>query len=234
MLSIPPWVLLILFTQIFFVLGIFFEQVRQSHAEDYKSTAIIVGAIGTWLALVVNAIITTNNAKKQHTINILFSTRLNSQIYTDHLKRFLKTYPPGTILPITDFLEKIKMEKSTEPSDMSSKEARVEARKIREASQFVDSVHYLLNYYEFLAKGARSSELDEELLKHTIRGPFLRLTNQLVHVIQYYHGLTKDHYGNATLEHVVHLRELWGAPYGAPSQEVKSAIEKENSEVPTQ
>ena len=83
------------------------------------------------------------NSRKQHTVNVLFHTRLSSEF----LKRtgIIKQHFPG-ILPITcDALETVSAKTTPEKSPM-------------------EAVKFMLNYYEFVAAGIRHGDLDNRLV----------------------------------------------------------------------
>jgi len=94
-------------------------------------------------------------------------------------------------------------------ADFLALQAKIATTHDLDSQKTIESINYLLNYYEFLALGARMGDLDEELLRQTLRSPFLRLVAELDEVITHYRGRADHHYGVRTLEHIVYLRDKW-------------------------
>lgn len=110
----------------------------------------ILAAICGWI---VSAAITVRNSIKQHTINTLLQSRL-SATYMEHAKCINKElFSPG---------------QGNEPVQVSFLHHPDHVEVLR-------SVDYVLNYLEFLSVGIRHGDLDEKVLRHTMRGIVIRL-----------------------------------------------------------
>lgn len=96
----------------------------------------------------VTSLVTLRNSVKQHTMNTLLQSRL-SATYMEHVKNVNSTFfsPHGEIIPLT------KDEVLKPPPGVT-----------------LGSLNYLLNYFEFVAVGIRHGDLDEALLKSSLRG----------------------------------------------------------------
>lgn len=79
--------------------------------------------------------------RKQHTVTVLLQSRM-STAFNDRYKAMVKIYPiTPTITPV----------QKGDWDDSSKVEA-------------IEAVKYFLNYYEFIASGVRTGDLDEEYL----------------------------------------------------------------------
>ena len=210
----PSWVILLLLILSFFFLGLFID--GAARIGDYANIFVVLGVIGTWVAIFVSASVAIKNARannqlsieqaqsnhrlsieharKQHTINFLYSTKHNNTIYERHLRNFRKKYPDQNT--VITFEEHEKLIESNNRVDQNAYYAII----------------YLLNYYEFLGVGVSTGDLDEDLLQKTVRGQLLRLTNQLRKIIDGYREKDTNHYGKKTLEHYHTLAENWKKP----------------------
>ncbi|NIZ14532.1 DUF4760 domain-containing protein [Phaeobacter sp. HF9A] len=101
--------------------------------------------------------------QKQHTINILFETRLSEYFQTTNRKR-LAYFPADTDIFLSDWLH------ARNSNDLDEKDAAA-------------ALQELLNYYEFLAVGILKEDLDEELLHQTIRGMMCNLVDDARYMI---------------------------------------------------
>ncbi len=118
----------------------------------------IVAAFVAVTGFTVGAYVSIRNSVKQHTISTLLDSRL-STTYMEHAKVINETFfVEGKICPLT-------------PTEM--KEGLADG-----------SITYILNYLEFIAVGIRSGDLDEWVLRRTIRGMVCNLEMALQIYIQ--------------------------------------------------
>lgn len=114
---------------------------------DFKSAQdwiALVAALIAVVGFVVSAMVSINNSVKQHTIKLLLESRL-SEIYMQHAAVINSTFlSPAGIICVTE------------------EEVRNGFRR--------ESISYILNYLEFLAVGIKNGELDERLMRKTLRG----------------------------------------------------------------
>jgi hypothetical protein len=150
---------------------------------------LALGAFTAMLGWMSSALVTVRNSVKQHTINTLLQTRL-SATYMDRAKL------------ITDTFGKPGAEIKQLPADYE-KSLPVEV---------MNAVRYHLNYFEFIAVGIRHGDLDEQLMRSTLRGILVAqcaLTKPLID------NYRKDAGGKPTrtFEHLLWLLERWKDPY---------------------
>ncbi len=98
------------------------------------------GMIG-WIVAVVSA---RQNSRKQHTMAVLTQVRISTEV-NNRLRGVRATFPAGVTISATDL------------ADPKNADA-------------IADVHYLLNYYEFLAVAIKHKDLDHDLLRDCIRG----------------------------------------------------------------
>ena len=122
------------------------------------------GVVVTLLAVLATVGATQAENRKQATIKILLESRLSEQFQGD-LDRIDMNFPKGEKVPIGDYESLVKSE------DIDKKEV-------------VKSVTRVLNYYEFLAVGILRGNLDEKMLKQTIRRLLCCLVNDMRDIIR--------------------------------------------------
>ncbi|WP_422033509.1 DUF4760 domain-containing protein [Roseovarius sp.] len=115
-------------------------------------TAVIGIAVAIWTYWRTSAK-AQSDRRKQHTITILFETRMSDHFQSLHPER-AACFPEYT--------------------DITYKQWR-RVRETRRGS--ADAVTKLLNYYEFLAVGLDQGDLDEMLLDQTVRGIMCNLVD---------------------------------------------------------
>ncbi|MGI4777492.1 MAG: DUF4760 domain-containing protein [Janthinobacterium lividum] len=105
----------------------------------------VVAAVAGWI---ISAIVTMRNSIRQHTVTTLLSSRL-SETYMSQTRLVNARYfsPSGGLYRLT-------------PAEVAVPSAEAQIAALR----------YLLNYFEFIAVGIRYGDLDEKLLKNTLRG----------------------------------------------------------------
>lgn len=150
----------------------------------------IVAAVMGWL---VSAYITLRNSIKQHTINTLLQSRL-STYYQEQAKVINETFfAPG--MPLNDA---VPLEYLLSKDDANRKA--------------LGAVNYVLNYFEFCAVGIRYGDLDENLMRQTMRGIIRRLCERMMLYIKYTRGEDASGALNKTttqFEHIIWLLERW-------------------------
>lgn len=125
----------------------------ESDANDARLLAaaqwvLVMGAFTAMVGWMVSAIVTVRNSVKQHTINTLLQSRL-SQAYVERLRIINDAYSP--------IGQGIRVIKDTDFDDL------------KQADQ-LNAMRYFLNYYEFIALAIRYGDLDEALMKASMRG----------------------------------------------------------------
>ncbi|NOX43761.1 MAG: DUF4760 domain-containing protein [Gammaproteobacteria bacterium] len=166
-------------------------------ADDVTLTPVIIFfsmlvALTGWL---VAAGVSLYNSTKQHTINILLQSRL-SDTFKGYREKTAKSYPENPKLicvPQKDIDEYLS-------GDLG-----------KDKTESLDAMKYLLNYYEFIAAGILSGDLDETLLKTCLRGIILNNCKRAELFIKMARELKKDgeekdsdYYGN-----LLRLKERW-------------------------
>ena len=121
--------------------------------------------------------------RKQHTINILFQSRLSEYFQkTNSLRK--EIFPTDHDIYLDDW-----------------KAARAQEGKSREGAE---ALQQLLNYYEFLAVGIAQGDLDKDLLRQSIRGIMCNLVDDARFMIA---ELRRN--DRKTLEFLVALYDDW-------------------------
>lgn len=143
-----------------------------------------------------------NSERKQHTVNILNSSRMSS-VYQEHLRLATDKYnDPYKHVTEADVKLYTEWRKGSITIDFSSEEAKV--KKDINTIRAIQSVMYLLNYYEFVAAGVFSGDLDEEYLYATIAGISTNLVNYSKPLIDKYQANDK-----LTWQYIVKLSNNW-------------------------
>lgn len=157
--------------------------------EDNQSSNIILILLGT-LAAVLGWLFTNRgqdlNSRRSHSIQTLMSSRLSeayanhsnhaTEVYTSHKQNNGESY----ILTVEDFNKLIPAQKN--------------------------AIIYQLNYFEFIAVGIRYGDLDENLIKNTLRT--IINTNCV-----FFHNLIKEKQSKSSTiyEHLTALNKRWNA-----------------------
>lgn len=155
--------------------------------EQWPVMLAAVAAIAGWIT---TSIVTIRNSVKQHTINTLLQSRL-SATYMDHVKAVNSAFSTmdGKIIPLT------KEELRDTPAEIN-----------------LYSLGYLLNYLEFIAIGIRNFDLDERVMKSSLRGivcSIVAVSKELIDSrrIAQTNGKTPTVY-----ENLVWLNKRWDVP----------------------
>jgi hypothetical protein len=120
--------------------------------------------------------------RKQHTVTVLLQSRM-STAFNDRYKAMIKVYP---ILPnITNVAE-------GDWNDGGKMEA-------------MEAVKYFLNYYEFVAIGVRTGDLDEEYLYNSLAVIVPNLCSMCAAYIDH----SRKTRGKGVYEHLIWLRDRW-------------------------
>ncbi len=98
-------------------------------------------------------------ASRQHTIKLLLDTRLSAE-FRGHLEKRLRYFPERQPIDPETYDRFLALTCDPKQDDTTNHRKRESAQAVRA----------LLNYYEFLALGIARKDLDEAMLKETIRG----------------------------------------------------------------
>jgi len=154
---------------------------------------LLVGVVAAVMGWLVSSFITLRNSIKQHTINTLLQSRLSTH-YQQQAKVINQTFfAPG--MPLND---PVPLEFLLDPDEPN-----------RNA---LEAVNYVLNYFEFCAVGIKHGDLDENLMRQTMRGIIRRLCSRMMPYIRYTRG--EDENGNlkqptTQFEHIKWLLKRW-------------------------
>ena len=127
-------------------------------ADDRTYTAIGATLAGV-VTFTLNAIAQNRRSRTQHTIKILFDTRI-SQEFRIRLERRAEHFTPGSVVDAERYFAWLN----------ASSAVRRDSGEAQRKYESADALRSLLNYYEFIAVGIRTGDLDERLLRKTIRG----------------------------------------------------------------
>jgi len=114
---------------------------------DQREWIILLGVYGAITGWLISSIVAVRNSIRQHTMNILLQSRL-SQTYVDRATLVHERYfHPLGIRHLTE-----------EELHTNAPEAQLPA------------LRYILSYLEFIAVGIRYGDLNEKLMRRTLRG----------------------------------------------------------------
>ena len=114
---------------------------------DQREWVILLGVFGAITGWVISSIVAVRNSIRQHTMNILLQSRL-SQTYVDRATLVYERYfHPLGMRHLTE-----------EEVHTNAPEAQLPA------------LRYILSYLEFIAVGIRYGDLNEKLMRRTLRG----------------------------------------------------------------
>lgn len=135
-----------------------------------------ISALGVCVALATfiwNAQRSRVQQRKQHTINILFQTRLSPE-FRENLAKRKRYFQEGEAVSYQIYNDYLTAQRDTEISDDEAIHRRESAEAIRS----------LLNYYEFIALGVSRNDLDEDMLRGSIRGIMCALVVDMAGIIK--------------------------------------------------
>lgn len=160
---------------------------------DARSCATIAALLFAVFSLFYRFEMAEAQSRKQHTINILFNSRLSPE-FRQHLEYRRIHFPEGERIDYKRFKDHLTAERTKETSGQDAKDMRKSAEAVRS----------LLNYYEFIALGIKNGDLDEDMMKGSIRGNMCNLVADAVGVIEGYQVNNR-----LTYEHVTELYQSW-------------------------
>ena len=180
-----------------------YAQFPETPAPQYSAfstaTGTIVAAISV-IAAILTFWFSTRAARhaqrKQHTITVLLETRLSSE-FQGTIEKRRAHFPEYTDVSFEDWDQ---ARKATAPADATPEV--IHAQKIKRDSAL--ALTTLLNYYEFLAVGITEGDLDEDMLKKTLRSIMCNLVDDSRHLIA---GMQKVNPN--TYEHLTILYGQW-------------------------
>lgn len=169
--------------------------------DDARTLVTLLGALGAVFAFVYNAVRAREQSREQHTIKVLFDSRLSAE-FRGMLEDRKRVYPEGQVIADEAFMADLRL-----PGD-AVEPALIDRRKAAEA------VRALLNYYEFIALGVARRDLDETFLRETIRGIMCALVRDCRHVIDARRAENPD-----VMKHLAALYAAWKRPEDPPLAE---------------
>lgn len=162
-ISLDGWSIEVCFVIAFFLI-LYVPVIYYSPEGLRTSIAISLSAVAAVIIFIATENIKRYREKKQHTINLLMQTRLCDTGYQSQHKAFEKYFPDKII-------------------DLDDWNSKKELKKPEEDVAALDSLTYLLNYYEFLAVGIYSGDLENKMLYKTVRGLLCNLIESARHII---------------------------------------------------
>lgn len=163
---------------------------------DLRTGATLTALFFAVFSFFFRSVEAERQSRKQHTIKILFDTRLSTE-FRQHLEYRRLHFPEDEPVLPGKYLDYIRSSRDRELSDEDAFERRKSAEGMRS----------LLNYYEFIALGIETGDLHEEMLKGSIRGIMCNLVRD-AHPL-----LVEIRADNArAYEHLAALYERWRDP----------------------
>ncbi|WP_312400950.1 DUF4760 domain-containing protein [Stenotrophomonas indicatrix] len=161
--------------------------------------AAVAGAVMIGIGWVVQHQSSARASRRAHTFSVLTQSRLSAE-FQSHVKSRILHYPAGTEISVQDaalfYKDGLSDAEKTLESQLAqdlvrSKDEHHESlRKAHEAaleevrSKYLamQSVKYLLNFYEFICAGLRLKELDEMMVSATLSDMAVGIYNDTIHV----------------------------------------------------
>jgi hypothetical protein len=138
-----------------------FAAMSHLYDDNEKTPAIAIGVGGlATLGWVYTNYMNMRHQQRAHTMNVLLSLRTNA-VLNEHRINFFRAYPFPKQISIDD-MPGLKTESSDPKSYNISSSNR--------ATSTLDSVRYMANLYEFICVGMRQGDLDETIIKMSLRG----------------------------------------------------------------
>ena len=161
-----------------------------------EHTVITLGFLATIGWLYTNH---TNirNQQRAHTMNALLQMRTNS-VLNEHRINIFRKFPVGTKLTDADLLTIQQEARDTRSYNITSS-----AR----STSTDDSRRYVANLYEFICVGMSEGDLDEEIIRKSLRGLMLNYYKQFGIFITYAKTRQPTAY-----EYFTHYFNRWGGP----------------------
>lgn len=160
--------------------------------------AAVAAAVMVGIGWVVQYQSSARASRRAHTFNVLMQSRLSSE-FQDHVRKRARHYPANTPVSAEDAklfyidgvvaAEKLIQNKLEADLRRSAPEHCEELRTaamdeialLRSKKESLDSMKYLLNFYEFICAGLRMKELDEPLLRATLSDVAVGLYQDSLH-----------------------------------------------------
>lgn len=162
----------------------------QTFSGIVASIAALSGVLIALLTFLFSSWLSRNAQRKQHTITILLETRLSQEFRTINRARMI-AYPSGNTICKDGVAVDRKANYQIDPSKFCRRSG-------------ADALGSMLNYYEFLAVGLAKKDLDQGMLKETIRGIMCRLVDDARFVIAH-----QRNQNSKTFRHLIPLYEKW-------------------------
>ena len=122
------------------------------------SVAITVGYLAT-IGWIYTNYLNLRNQQRTHTMNVLLSLRTNA-VLNEHRINFFRAFPYGT--PVTEAdMPRLKIER-LDPTKYNITSSN-------RATATLDSIQYMANLYEFICVGMKQGDLDETIIRMSLR-----------------------------------------------------------------
>ncbi|WP_431152245.1 DUF4760 domain-containing protein [Acidovorax facilis] len=160
----------------------------------------VVVAIMVWIG---TSYVTMRNLVKQHTINTLLQSRL-SATYMENARALNKGFfgKHGELIPLTQ------EEVINPPAEVN-----------------LQALNYMLNYFEFIAVGIRHGDLDESVMKNSLRGIVCSVFCVAENYIHTRRSDVRDPSKARTYEHLCWLHARWRDDSQLPPRKLRETAE---------
>jgi hypothetical protein len=161
--------------------------------------AAVAAAVMVGIGWVVQYQSGAKASRRAHTFSVLMQSRLSAE-FQSHIAKRIRHYPGGTPVPPNDAkliyldglvdaenqiqaqLAKDLVRTAPEHRDELRQTAIDDIAVLRSKAESLQSLKYLLNFYEFICAGLRMKELDEPLLRATLSDVAVGLYIDSLHV----------------------------------------------------
>ena len=204
---------------IFGLLLVYYSEALLEKYQTVLSLAItsIFIAAGWW----VQDIISKTTFRRNHTLNVVMNQR-NSSDFNHHVLN-ARTYL-GTDKIVNE--EIINYYTKGKKQELLKNECD-KNEKLDNIISALDSLIYLINYYEFIAAGVRNRDLDAELLERCFSGILISLEKRAFYLIYY---LAKDEYNQNKNSYSYCELLTWIKSFNSESQVLKK-LEKDDFKI---
>jgi hypothetical protein len=171
-----------------FTVGLLAAAIAWHNTQQPAAAVLFSGLLATigWMSTQRNA---RKASKKQHTLNILMSTRTND-ILEYHIANVANRFHFGVRISKREVEKLIEERRSwdyfcREDADAAATQG---PRIVHRIPRYpvIESILYIANYYEFICVGVLTGDLDEQMIKRSQRSQLCAFYRKAIHVMNHF------------------------------------------------